>query len=51
MEGSRLVISLSPHIRDKDTTQKIMFTVVLALIPVWAAATYFLDLTVSAWFY
>lgn len=41
MEGSRLVISLSPHIRDKDTTQKIMFTVVLALIPVWAAATYF----------
>jgi len=41
VEGSRLVISLSPHIRDKDTTQKIMFTVVLALIPVWAAATYF----------
>lgn len=44
MEGSRLIISPSPHIRDEDTTQKIMFTVVLSLIPVWAVATYFFGL-------
>ncbi|HKM17192.1 MAG TPA: RnfABCDGE type electron transport complex subunit D, partial [Limnochordia bacterium] len=41
MEDSRLVLSPSPHVRDEDTTQKIMLTVVAALIPVWAAATYF----------
>ena len=41
MEGTRLVLSPSPHVRDEDTTQKIMLTVAAALIPVWAAATYF----------
>ncbi len=41
MGESGFVISSSPHVRDEDTTQKIMFTVVLALIPVWACATYF----------
>jgi electron transport complex protein RnfD len=41
VEDSRLVLSPSPHVRDEDTTQKIMLTVVAALIPVWAAATYF----------
>ena len=41
MEVSRLVLSPSPHIRDEDTTEKIMLTVVAALVPVWAAATYF----------
>lgn len=41
MEDSRLVLSPSPHIRDEDTTEKIMLTVVAALVPVWAAATYF----------
>jgi len=41
VEDSRLVLSPSPHIRDEDTTEKIMLTVVAALVPVWAAATYF----------
>ncbi|NLM70032.1 MAG: RnfABCDGE type electron transport complex subunit D [Firmicutes bacterium] len=41
MEGTRLVLSPSPHVRDEDTTQKIMLTVAAALVPVWAAATYF----------
>jgi electron transport complex protein RnfD len=41
VEGTRLVLSPSPHVRDEDTTQKIMLTVAAALIPVWAAATYF----------
>jgi len=41
VEDTRLIISPSPHVRDADTTQKIMFSVVIALIPSWAAATYF----------
>lgn len=41
MEDTRLLISPSPHVRDEDTTQKIMFTVVKALLPVWIVATYF----------
>lgn len=41
MDEKRLFISQSPHVRDNDRTQKMMFSVVLGLIPVWAAATYF----------
>lgn len=41
VEGSQKILSPSPHMRDEDTIQKIMFTVVFALVPVWAAATYF----------
>ncbi|MGB4151034.1 MAG: RnfABCDGE type electron transport complex subunit D [Limnochordia bacterium] len=44
MEDSRLILSPSPHVRDEDTTQKIMLTVAAALVPVWAAATYFFGL-------
>lgn len=41
MEETRFKISPSPHIRDEDSTQNIMLTVVVALLPVWIAATYF----------
>lgn len=41
VEDSRFIISPSPHIRDEDSTQNIMLTAVLGLLPVWIAATYF----------
>lgn len=44
MEDLKLVISPSPHIRDKDTTQNIMFSVLVSLLPVLAAAVYFFGL-------
>ncbi|NLY10833.1 MAG: RnfABCDGE type electron transport complex subunit D [Firmicutes bacterium] len=39
-----LVVSPSPHVRDGDTTPKIMFSVVLALFPVIFASIYFFGL-------
>lgn len=47
MEKTRLklVVSSSPHIRDKSTTQKIMLTVIIALIPI---AIY--DIYLFGWF-
>src|SRR5690554_2461348 len=44
MEDLKLVISPSPHIRDKDTTQNIMFSVLVSLLPVLVAAVYFFGL-------
>ena len=41
MEELRLLVSPSPHIRDTDTTEKIMFAVLISLLPVVAAAVYF----------
>ena len=41
VEETRFKISPSPHIRDEDSTPNIMLTVVVALLPVWIAATYF----------
>jgi electron transport complex protein RnfD len=41
MDDLRLLVSPSPHIRDTDTTEKIMFAVLLALLPVVAASIYF----------
>lgn len=41
MDDLKLLVSPSPHIRDNDTTQNIMFTVLIALLPVVAAAIYF----------
>jgi len=34
-------ISPSPHIKDKDSIQRIMYTVILALVPAGAGAVYF----------
>lgn len=41
MEDLKLVVAPSPHIRDTDSTQKIMFAVVISLLPVVAASIYF----------
>ncbi len=41
MENLKLIISPSPHVRDSDTTPKIMFEVLVSLLPVIAAAIYF----------
>lgn len=41
MEDLKLIVSPSPHIRDTDSTQKIMFTVLIALLPVLVASVYF----------
>ncbi len=40
MENSRLIVSPSPHVRDEDTIHKIMFAVIIGLLPVLIAATY-----------
>jgi hypothetical protein len=41
MDDLKLIVSPSPHIRDKDTTEKMMFAVLTALLPVLAASIYF----------
>jgi len=44
LEHKPLILSPSPHVRDGDSTQKIMFTVVVALLPAWIASIYFFGL-------
>ena len=46
MENSRLIVSTSPHIRDKDSISRIMWTVVISLVPAVIAGTYFFGLRV-----
>ena len=46
MENSRLIVSTSPHIRDKDSISRIMWTVVISLIPAVIAGAYFFGLRV-----
>ena len=45
-ESSLLTISSSPHIRDKDSISKVMWTVVISLLPALLAGTYFFGLKV-----
>lgn len=40
MEDLKLVVAPSPHLRDNDTTEKIMHAVLIALLPVLAASVY-----------
>jgi len=46
MEDSRLIVSTSPHVRDEDSISRIMWTVVISLIPAVIAGTYFFGLRV-----
>jgi electron transport complex protein RnfD len=41
MDDLKLIVAPSPHIRDIDTTEKFMFGVVAALLPVMVASIYF----------
>jgi electron transport complex protein RnfD len=41
MEESKLVVSASPHLKDKDSISRIMWTVAISLLPAVAAGTYF----------
>ncbi|NLL43785.1 MAG: RnfABCDGE type electron transport complex subunit D [Firmicutes bacterium] len=41
MDDLKLIVSPSPHIRDTETTDKMMFGVLIALLPVLAASIYF----------
>lgn len=41
MDDLKLIVAPSPHLRDTDTTEKIMFSVLIALVPVIVAAIYF----------
>lgn len=41
MHNNTLVVSSSPHIKDGDSVSKIMFSVVIALIPAMLAGIYF----------
>lgn len=41
MENKKLIVSTSPHFRSKDSIQKIMFLVILALLPSAAAGVYY----------
>lgn len=40
MEDLKLIVAPSPHIRDTDSTEKIMFTVLIALLPVLVVSVY-----------
>lgn len=40
MEDLKLIVAPSPHVRDTDSTEKIMFTVLIALLPVLGASIY-----------
>ena len=46
MENSRLIVSTSPHIRNADSISRIMWTVVVSLIPAVAAGIYFFGVRV-----
>ncbi|MBS1370826.1 MAG: RnfABCDGE type electron transport complex subunit D [Lentisphaeria bacterium] len=39
--GDKLVLSSSPHIKDSDSVRRIMYKVILALLPACAAGVYF----------
>ncbi len=41
MEDLKLIVAPSPHLRDTDTTEKIMSAVLISLLPVLAASIYF----------
>ena len=41
MSDPRLVVAASPHLKGRDSTVRIMWTVVATLVPVLAAATWF----------
>ena len=41
MEESRLIVSASPHAKGKDSIPRIMWTVVISLLPAIIAATFF----------
>ena len=43
---SNLTVSLSPHVRSENSTQKIMFSVCIALIPALVFAVYWFGWTV-----
>lgn len=43
-KDTRLLLQSSPHVRDKDSVHKIMYRVVLALVPATVAAVYFFGL-------
>ena len=39
--GDKLVLSSSPHIKDSDSVRRIMYKVILALLPACIAGVYF----------
>lgn len=41
MNNPELVVTTSPHVRAEDTVSKIMWSVVIALLPAVFAAVYF----------
>ncbi|HID92906.1 MAG TPA: RnfABCDGE type electron transport complex subunit D [bacterium (Candidatus Stahlbacteria)] len=43
-EKSKLIVAISPHIKDRKTTTRIMYGVIIALIPALAGAIYFFGL-------
>lgn len=48
MSEQGFVIRSSPHVREKDTTPRIMYRVILALLPAVVAAIYFFRLRAAA---
>ena len=40
-EKSKLILAVSPHIKDKETTTRIMYVVIIALIPALIGSIYF----------
>lgn len=41
MDNKLLTVSLSPHLHGHDTTPKLMYGVVIALLPAWLVSVYF----------
>ena len=39
-----LIVTVSPHVRDEETTSRIMWTVSIALLPAMLAGFYFFGL-------
>ena len=46
MENMKFRLSSSPHIRSKESTQRIMLDVIIALMPALFAGTYFFGMRV-----
>ena len=44
MNTSKLSVSLSPHVKDGDSVQRIMIGVIIALIPAFLVSVYYFGL-------
>lgn len=45
MTAPNLIVTASPHLKDRDTTPRIMWTVAASLVPVWLTSAFFFGIS------